>query len=187
MLFCLILRCCGKLSILDAVFSVIFILNVGFSFLKPQGSNTSKSLTNWDEISILDDEGNTLEEIHLKAVWQDATVVFVSKDGNNSNDGKTSSNAIKDIVTAFEKLNSAGIKADYNETETEENIRYSIIISKQNKNDMKSQKMWFYIQGRKPTHIFLFHTPHPQNSEGAVTKGCSLAVLFHVKHFTPLY
>lgn len=42
------------------------------------------------------------------------------------------------ILHAVEKMNSAGIKTDYTETETNENIIYSIIVSKNNKYGMKS-------------------------------------------------
>ena len=45
---------------------------------------------------------------NVKAVWQQATVVFVSKDGNNANDGLSPETPVKDIETAYGKLNSSG-------------------------------------------------------------------------------
>ena len=46
---------------------------------------------------------------NLKAVWQDATIVFVSTDrGNNSNDGKLPEAPVKDLKTAYGLLNSSG-------------------------------------------------------------------------------
>ena len=45
---------------------------------------------------------------HLNAVWQEATVVFVSKNGKNSNDGKSPTTPVKDLQTAYSKLNSSG-------------------------------------------------------------------------------
>ena len=42
----------------------------------------------------------------LKAVWQDATVVFVSAStGNNSNDGKLPTTPVQDLQTAYTKIN----------------------------------------------------------------------------------
>ena len=47
--------------------------------------------------------------IHLKAIWQDATVIFVSDtDGDNSYDGKLPTTPVKDIQTANSKLSSSG-------------------------------------------------------------------------------
>lgn len=45
---------------------------------------------------------------NLKAVWQKATVVFVSKGGDNANDGLSPETPVKDIETAYGKLNSSG-------------------------------------------------------------------------------
>ncbi|MBE6783941.1 MAG: ParB/RepB/Spo0J family partition protein [Ruminococcaceae bacterium] len=45
------------------------------------------------------------------------------------------------ILHAVQKMNSAGIKTDYSETETDENIKYSIIVSKHNKCGMKSHNV----------------------------------------------
>lgn len=47
------------------------------------------------------------QSIYLKAVWQDANVVFVSnKSGNDSNNGLSPSTAVKSISGAFNKLSS---------------------------------------------------------------------------------
>ena len=56
---------------------------------------------------------NLYEEIpntvtHLNAIWQQATVVFVSKSGDNSNDGKSPDTPVKDLKTAYSKLNTNG-------------------------------------------------------------------------------
>ena len=79
-----------------------------------------KSFAGWAEA---DSDGNTIEggtiyglydEIpntvtHLRAVWQDATIVFVSAGtGNNSNSGKLPTEPVQDIQIAYTKLNSAG-------------------------------------------------------------------------------
>jgi hypothetical protein len=56
---------------------------------------------------LYDDIPNT--KVHLKAVWQEATVVFVSASaGDNSNDGKLPENAVQDMETAFDKLDASG-------------------------------------------------------------------------------
>ena len=44
----------------------------------------------------------------LRAVWQEATVIFVSSLGNNSNNGLSPSTAVRDLKTAFGKLSSSG-------------------------------------------------------------------------------
>ena len=47
------------------------------------------------------------QNIYLKAVWQDANVIFVSnKSGNDSNNGLSPSTAVKSISGAFNKLSS---------------------------------------------------------------------------------
>ena len=56
---------------------------------------------------------NLYEEIpntvtHLNAIWQQATVIFVSKSGDNSNDGKSPETPVKDLKTAYSKLNTNG-------------------------------------------------------------------------------
>ena len=56
---------------------------------------------------------NLYEEIpntvtHLNAVWQEATVIFVSNKGNNSNDGKSPTTPVKDLQTAYSKLDADG-------------------------------------------------------------------------------
>ena len=56
---------------------------------------------------------NLYEEIpntvtHLNAVWQEATVIFVSNKGNNSNDGKSPTSPVKDLQTAYSKLDADG-------------------------------------------------------------------------------
>ena len=56
--------------------------------------------------SLYDDIPNTVT--HLNAIWQKATVIFVSKSGNNSNDGLSPEKPIKDLQTAYGKLNSSG-------------------------------------------------------------------------------
>ena len=48
---------------------------------------------------------------HLNAIWQEATVIFVSKDGNNSNDGKSPTTPVGDLKTAYSKLNTDGTSA----------------------------------------------------------------------------
>lgn len=48
---------------------------------------------------------------HLNAVWQEATVIFVSKSGNNSNDGQSPTTPVKDLSTAYSKLNTNGTDA----------------------------------------------------------------------------
>ena len=46
---------------------------------------------------------------NLKAVWQDATVVFVSNtDGDNTDDGTLPEKAVKDLATAYTKLDASG-------------------------------------------------------------------------------
>ena len=45
---------------------------------------------------------------NLNATWQNATVIFVSKNGNNSNDGKSPTTPVKDLKTAYSKLNADG-------------------------------------------------------------------------------
>ena len=79
-----------------------------------------KSFAGWAEA---DSNGNAIENgtiyglydeipnsvTHLKAMWQDATVVFVSAStGNNANSGKLPTEPVQDIQTAYNKLNSAG-------------------------------------------------------------------------------
>ena len=59
---------------------------------------------------LYDDIPNTVT--HLNAVWQEATVIFVSKNGNNSNDGKSPTTPVKDLQTAYGKLNSNGTDAN---------------------------------------------------------------------------
>ena len=49
---------------------------------------------------------------HLNAAWQEATVVFVSTNGDNSNDGKSPEKPVKDINTAYSKLNSNGTSSN---------------------------------------------------------------------------
>ena len=76
---------------------------------------------------------NLYEEIpntvtHLNAIWQQATVVFVSKSGDNSNDGKSPDTPVKDLKTAYSKLNTNGTastniivimdKIDWNSSDT---------------------------------------------------------------------
>ena len=56
--------------------------------------------------SLYDDIPNTVT--HLNAIWQKATVIFVSKFGNNSNDGLSPEKPVKDLQTAYGKLNSSG-------------------------------------------------------------------------------
>lgn len=56
--------------------------------------------------SLYDDIPNTVT--HLNAIWQKATVIFVSKSGNNSNDGLSPEKPVKDLQTAYGKLNSSG-------------------------------------------------------------------------------
>ena len=80
----------------------------------------NQSFAGWAEA---DENGNIIEggvvyglydEIpktvtHLKAVWQDATVIFVSASaGNNSNDGTTPTTPVQDLETAYNKLNADG-------------------------------------------------------------------------------
>ena len=79
-----------------------------------------KSFAGWAEA---DEKGNIITggttyglydnipntKVHLKAVWQNATVVFVSdSSGDNSKDGKLPENAVKDMETAFSKLDASG-------------------------------------------------------------------------------
>ena len=45
---------------------------------------------------------------NLKAVWQDATIVYVSKDGNDSNDGISITTPVQTLETAYTKLNASG-------------------------------------------------------------------------------
>ena len=47
--------------------------------------------------------------VHLKAVWQEATVVFVSNDkGDNLNNGLSPTTPVKTLQTAYSKINSSG-------------------------------------------------------------------------------
>ena len=56
---------------------------------------------------LYDEIPNTV--VHLKAVWQDARVIFVSStSGNNSNNGLSQNTPVADITTAYSKLNSSG-------------------------------------------------------------------------------
>ena len=45
---------------------------------------------------------------NLRAVWQEATVIFVSKDGANTNDGLSPTTPVQDLTTAYSKLNTSG-------------------------------------------------------------------------------
>jgi len=45
---------------------------------------------------------------NLKAIWQKATVIFVSKNGNNANNGFSPETPVKDIKTAYSKLSASG-------------------------------------------------------------------------------
>ena len=56
--------------------------------------------------SLYEDIPNTVT--HLNAIWQEATVIFVSKDGNNTKDGKSPTTAVKDLKTAYSKLKTDG-------------------------------------------------------------------------------
>ena len=59
---------------------------------------------------IYDEIPNTIT--NLKAAWQQATVVFVSDgEGDNSDDGLSPDTAVKDLETAFSKLNASGTTA----------------------------------------------------------------------------
>ncbi len=79
-----------------------------------------KSFAGWAEA---DSNGNAIENgtiyglydeipnsvTHLKAMWQDATVVFVSAStGNNANSGKLPTEPVQDLQTAYNKINSTG-------------------------------------------------------------------------------
>ena len=47
--------------------------------------------------------------VHLKAIWQQATVIFVSDgDGDNANDGLSPTTPVKDLETAYSKISSSG-------------------------------------------------------------------------------
>ena len=56
--------------------------------------------------SLYEDIPNTVT--HLNAIWQQATVIFVSKSGDDSNDGKSPDTPVKDLKTAYSKLNTDG-------------------------------------------------------------------------------
>ena len=45
---------------------------------------------------------------NLRAVWQEATVIFVSGSGNNANDGLSPTTPVQDLTTAYSKLNASG-------------------------------------------------------------------------------
>ena len=45
---------------------------------------------------------------NLRAVWQEATVIFVSSGGNNANDGLSPTTPVQDLTTAYSKLNASG-------------------------------------------------------------------------------
>ena len=45
---------------------------------------------------------------NLTAVWQEATVIFVSNSGENSNDGLSPTTPVQDLTTAYSKLNALG-------------------------------------------------------------------------------
>ena len=45
---------------------------------------------------------------NLTAVWQEATVIFVSNSGENSNDGLSPTTPVQDLTTAYSKLNASG-------------------------------------------------------------------------------
>jgi len=55
---------------------------------------------------LYDDIPNT--KTHLKAIWQEATVVYVSSTGDNSNDGLSTDTPVQDLITAYSKLNPSG-------------------------------------------------------------------------------
>ena len=71
-----------------------------------------KSFAGWEDedgnvYGLYDEIPNTVT--NLKAVWQDATIVFVSNtDGDNTNDGQLPATPVKDLVTAYSKLNPSG-------------------------------------------------------------------------------
>lgn len=85
-------------------------------FAEPDG----ESFAGW---AVADEDGNIIQSpykvyglydeipntvVNLKAVWQDATVIYVSSTGNNSNDGITPTTPVADLTTAFDKLSSSG-------------------------------------------------------------------------------
>ena len=72
----------------------------GWAEADANGNITGKTYGLYEEIP------NTVT--NLKAVWQEATIVFVSKNGNDSNDGKLPESPVKTLTTAFSKLNSSG-------------------------------------------------------------------------------
>ena len=88
-------------------------------FKYKDGKQTAYSFKGWAEANdkgFSEDDANVYslyEEIpntvtHLNAIWQEATVIFVSKNGNNSNDGQSPDTPVKDLKTAYSKLDVSG-------------------------------------------------------------------------------
>ena len=88
-------------------------------FKYENGVQTAYSFAGWAEA---DERGVAVEngEIYdlytdipntvtnLRAVWQEATVIFVSSSGNNANDGLSPTTPVQDLTTAYSKLNASG-------------------------------------------------------------------------------
>ena len=88
-------------------------------FTYENGVQTAYSFAGWAEA---DERGVAIENgevydlytdipntvTNLRAVWQEATVIFVSNNGNNANNGLSPTTPVQDLTTAYSKLNASG-------------------------------------------------------------------------------
>ena len=88
-------------------------------FTYENGEQTAYSFAGWAEANEngFEVENATVYDLYtnipstvtnLRAVWQEATVIFVSNNGNNANDGLSPTTPVQDLTTAYSKLNASG-------------------------------------------------------------------------------
>ena len=88
-------------------------------FKYENGEQTAYSFAGWaeaDERGVAVENGEVYDVYtdipntvtNLRAVWQEATVIFVSSSGNNANDGLSPTTSVQDLATAYSKLNASG-------------------------------------------------------------------------------
>ena len=88
-------------------------------FTYENGTQTAYSFAGWaeaDETGVAIENGTVYDlytdipntVTNLRAVWQEATVIFVSSGGNNTNDGLSPTTSVQDLATAYSKLNALG-------------------------------------------------------------------------------
>ena len=88
-------------------------------FTYENGAQTAYSFAGWaeaDERGVAVENGEVYDlytdipntVTNLRAVWQEATVIFVSSSGNNANDGLSPTTSVQDLATAYNKLNASG-------------------------------------------------------------------------------